>query len=494
MLSIYNGVPKVIVLGSLEDCPESLRKSTFWMTVGVKDGDGSLKAQHVDAGDETFNAPAAGACVLFDIGQSSADLGDRVEALWRDAGLDVPARVEATGSTDLDTGNVMGALGAALAHENKQLGMDAVALDRQLVVLREDLEDARNQNRRLSRAIKDVVGDQSQLIYERQPESSTISLRAGTRIEQKMPVIGGLLRSLAFYATFAGRNGDAPGNLNARLEAREDGKIIESWKVPLSRLNGWVYCDINAYVPSRYRNVALVLTFEGDDAAAPMVTLARSLGDPQLFVSIDGKAQDGQCLAQKVFIGEPLALSARTLEAGPEDVFGKRSYRQTIPISARDTLRPCVERSLGPWPWLEDQGDAGILVHPTTDGASIAAMDVSWNTAIRGVHTIVNSPNKQAPLIDFSLVLSREPLSPDILDAYATAPVDEPFDFSGKGIADVSHCPWTRLEPGTARGLTLTVHGAEPNGTLYLLTRVPGYSKDYAHAFFRGIFLIGIHD
>lgn len=484
--SLYDSSTKILLSPGVSDveCRRRLGDldgvMLFKLGVGA---DGGLCATDPSGAGHTLNAPASGAVVIVAQGDHDSPLMHDVAALWTRAEFEPPPIV---GLGDGDDGgfaaNVCATLMSQLHQELRQTASDAVRLDRQIFALREELEGCRTIISETNIANR-LAGDLPVMAFERLPNNTFWDMGEQPEGAQLLPYSGHLIRAVAFAVDTPSALG--AGRLNASLVAREDDAVLARWEIENANADPWVILAVKDQIHARYRYVDLVLEWEGADGDAPRIGLSQVTGDREAFLRTSDAENEREMLALRVWTGAPLLGEdyARYVVL-PSEAERLADPRPAVKVPAHRLakVRAAVQRRFE-WEWLRAE-NSDLFLHPTLEGPSIAAVDLRWTSAVRGLSTLLSNPNAKAPQIAFGLVAARDVVSAETLEHIVNGE-----DAEGAEDADavIARQAWTVVPPGTVRPLELAFPEPEDGFKGYFLTKVAGDDVSFAHAWFRNI-------
>ncbi len=439
-------------------------------------GDGSIVALDQFGTSHSFNAPAGGA-VVFVADDAGRRLADDAVALWTRAKLPAPRIVDADAHDAAELQNaIFGALMGDLHAELRQTAEDAVRLDRQVAALREQLEHYRLSLSEL-KTWAHLAGRLPLLAFERLPENSVWSLGEEPSGAQLLPFAGNLIRAVSIQLN----NADflSNGRLTARLRAREDDSVLESWTIERATDDEWVVLAVKKDIPYRYRYVDLELDWDGDSDEAPAVRLANVIGDEEALLRSGGGTAAHQMLAMRVWTGSGFDAGDYkrfVTYPGETEKFAEGRLSVNVQPDLLARAEAVATRSVAS-DWLRSESNH-LHVQPAASGPSIAAVDLGWTSSVRGVSALLASPDAKAPRIAFSVVASEEELSEAALMEIAGGHRTE------RALAMLK---WTVVEPGTSRPMILEFPKPRSKVRAHFITKVSDDAGGDAQAWFRNL-------
>lgn len=467
---LYTGTPKLLAVGT--DTAGLVDEALYGCFSVRLDADGGIVVTGSD-GETTLGAPPTGP-VVIGAGEAAAATG--LSALWSRSGLSEPETVTLSGEVADDRARIAAAMARTALDAHRGACGEAVALDRQLAALREQLEDTRNKWQECSTALKAVTRDLPVLGFSTQSFKGTLAAGPEMVISQLLPFASLHCKAASIHIA---RPASAEGQLECHLMAQEDDVTLATWEGVDATAEGWRIFDMPAEIPWRYRGLRLVFTWTGPAEGAPELSLAPAAGMDRYFVHANAAPQPGVRLAMRAWTGHPTAPESG-FEARQGTARKRELSQQSVKLgrNAFEAHRKLVARSLGEWPWVTSD-DTGILVHPTLKGPSIVALDVDLPYAVTGFVLTLESPNVAAPEIEFLVAVFRDDVELD-LDSGLQNPL--PLDLA------VAESGWQPVLPGSAMPVEVKLAAGRIGPLqLVLATRVKGSSIAYAHAWFRDV-------
>ena len=489
-VSLFDSTTKVFTPSAAAG--RALRKALQPAAVSVltlrRNEAGALEAVDETGEAHSFNAPAAGAVAFVGGGKGGGPLVKEALALWEQAGLPPPPVAAAGAARPADAAGVANILSLLMGQLNEELehtAADAVMLDRQIAALREELEDCRM---RFSATVaRDaMLNTLPMLSFQRLPSGVFWDMGGAPEGTQLLPYAGNMVRAVSFWMD----NPEAldNGTLTAAIVAREDGAVLQEWEVGESGEVGeageasWVTLAVTQDIPYRYRYVDFVLQWRGDAATAPRIALSHAIGDEEGFVRFGGEPSAYEMLALRVWSGEafdPQRHGRFVIFAQERERLGDAPLSVRLPAASLEKAEKVVERNFE-WEWLKVEANH-LFLHPTTEGPSIARVDVTWTTPARGITAVFTNFHARAPLIAFALIAADGELRERQLVQAA----------KGKQVEGVLAAQeWSTLQPQVAQPVRLAFAQPRDAFHLYFLTRVPGRNVSHAHAWFRDLRLL----
>ena len=438
---------------------------------GKEDG---LQAVDATGREHALHGPANGATVLLRDPGDADEPFDKVMDLWRRSGLDAPAALD-TGASDrtMISRRVAESLVQQLEKELTQVSSNAIGLDKQIAVLREDLEDYRRNVEELQ-LVRRLAGEYPVLSFERKPSRSTARV-GGDALTQLLPYGGNVMSAVGISLSNLRAS---EGALELRLVAREDDSTLASWTLEASALkDGWNCVSIGRRIPTRYRFVDVHVRWKGFEEHAPSVRLSDAYGDSEGFASAAGVPLQNQMLALKVWTGnrfdEEVAANHAHFSSDRDRLTASTHY-QSVPeemLKAVEGLTdPGKDRS-----WLRAAGN-GVMVHPTSEGPSVAALDVSLTAPLTALTLSASVENPKSRPVSFRVVVV-DAASDDHL-TYARDPDLQGGDALHEGA-------WEEVLPCTELPLTCELAASVERAKILLMTKVVDGDESFAHAWFR---------
>lgn len=440
----------------------------------------NLIAADSSGNQHTFNAPANGAVVFVTDKSVDKKLQSAVMKLWADASFPKPKIIDAdkvTGSALKESlcKNFVDELEGELV----QTAQDAVRLDKQIAALREELENSRSRLSEVYAATR-LSGELPTIGFERRATNSLWDMGASSQGSQLLPFSGHLIRAVSFQLENPAVLEE--GQLVARLQAKEDDSILQTWTVERQGESDWINLAIDQEIPNRYRYIDLTLEWIGGSEDAPQVRLARATGDKEACLRTNPSSLDEHILALRVWTGN--AISSDDYERNflfPSHVEELNAHTLAVNVSPNmlAQVKPTIARKFE-WDWCKAEKH-DLFLHPTPAGPSIAEVDLSWASDVKGLSATLASLHKSAPEIAFSIVLAKGSISPSQIEQAAAGKISDDI---------LATYEWTTLSAGTAQ--PVVVEFAEPQAKFkaYFLTNAVGGDVSYSHAWFRNLKLL----
>jgi hypothetical protein len=481
---MFSGHPKIVACGLADAEAEALGDARVDVMVVERDASGGLVARGVrqaerDAGAPVaapVAAPFAGITVVACAGPAATcPVTEEFVALWTQSGLTAPevlAEADGTAATRARVAHAM--LSAALA-EHRDISAEAVSLDRQIAVLREQVEDARNKWQDALGALQAATRGLPVLAYHSQTVADWQTLAGGAVFRQRLPFPSAHCRAFGFRIDPARALG---GDLQCRLEAVEEGTALARWDGVAPDADGWVALTVPKDIPWRYRNLAFSLRWSGPEAAAPKLALANAAGLERFLLHRDGEPLRARRAAMRVWAG--LEQTLAPAEAATPDALAPSEDNEYGFFLTGDRLRAhteLVKRELRGHATVRVEGSR-ILVHPTpAPGPTAVSIPVEGPYPAAGIQLMAESPKQEAPRIDVmvacypaDLGLTLDPDSPDPL------PRDGALATSG----------WMPVQGGSSVPIMLELGGSRAF-QMVLATRVPGGNSAFANLWFADV-------
>ena len=448
----------------------------------IKDSgaDSDLAAIDINGKLHTFFGPANGAVVCVKTPSSSTETLDKLVTLWENAGYTAPATVNVTDITSKDTAvEISKSFLTQLGSELHQVSEDAVKLDKQVALLREDLEDYRRSIHELKLESR-LQGHFPSLTFDREPGNSSITIDA-SQIKQLLPYAGNLLSAIAVHIPdFATRH---DGALVARLIAREDNTELANWKVDANDIQGpWIHFSLQKRISTRYRFIDLVLEWQGNYVTTPRLSLADAFGDEDGFLKIVDVSQTNQMLAMRVWTGAQFDKE----KANGCIVFPSEVSRLNNDVLLRKIPESLITQVQGignpkvDFKWVNThQND--IFVHPTLPGPSIAQLPIKLSSPVTGMQTRLSLEHEQSKPVSFriaAIAASSGKIKQYIKKSDAT--LDGVLFDSG----------WNSIIGRSEKPLQLNFNSSSSDFIVVLQTRSDENDASYGHAWFRDIKVI----
>ncbi len=448
----------------------------------IKDAgsDSELAAIDINGKLHTFFGPANGAVVCVKTPSSSNETLDKLIALWESAGYSAPATVDVTDIASQDTAvEISKSFLTQLGSELHQVSEDAVKLDKQVALLREDLEDYRRSINELQLESR-LRGHFPSLTFEREPGNASISIDT-SQFRQLLPYAGNLLSMIAVHVPdFATSHN---GALIAKLIAREDNAELANWKVDANDIQGpWVHFSLQKRISTRYRFIDLVLQWEGNYVTTPRLSLADAFGDEDGYLKIFDESQINKMLAMRVWTGSQFdKKKANGCIVFPSEV--SKLYSDVLLRKIPESLITQVQGVGNPkvgFKWVNTQQN-DIFLHPTLPGPSIAQLPVSLPSPVTGMQTRLSLEHEKSKPVSFriaAITASSRNVKKYLKKCDAT--LDDVLFDSG----------WNSIVGRSEKPLQLNFNKPSSDFVVILQTRSDEKDASYGHAWFRDIKVI----
>lgn len=443
--------------------------------------DGQLMARDTSGSEHSLNAPAIGSVVLVRGHGDDEDAANACAMLWERAGIAPPAIVSDRDAdpTDLPA-RVLAAIVSALEAELRQTAASAVRLDRQIAILREELEDTRAHLAEARRADRQSL-NLPLIAYERVSNGATRRMDEFPLLRQLLPYAARHVCGVAFQVeepTFADG-----GALTASLRAREDDSVLASWQVEKVSADGWVVLSVDEALPYKYRYVDLELKWIGTGGPAPEIRLADAFGDPDGYLRTAEEADPHNMLALRIWTGDAFQRAVHDSSANfpTADRFQPQGML-SVPVTRRQLsqVEPVTEHDFD-WAWYRQDGDT-LFLHPVLAGPSIVRLDLTSDMHVAELVAFGCNKNGNAPPIEFSIIVAGSPLDAAALEA-AAGGATSPDTILGSS-------DWTSVAPGTVAPASVRLKTRSEAPHVYFMVRVTGESIEYAHFWFSNIRMV----
>lgn len=435
-----------------------------------------LSATDPTGQEHVLYGPANGAAVLLREPGDTDGTFERTVDLWRSAGLDVPAALSTAELDDADTPRrVTESLVRQLQKELSAVSSNAVRLDRQIAVLREDLEDYRRNVEELQ-LTRRLAGEFPVLSFERKPTRSSLRT-GGETASQLLPYTGNVMSAIAINLSDV-RPGD--GLLVLWLTAREDDSTLAEWELDASSLkNGWNAVSIARRIPTKYRFVDLHVRWKGFDGQAPRVHLSDAYGDADGFARTSTAPVQNRMLAMRVWTGnrfDDAVASEYVHDPIDRDRLTAPAHYQNVPEGVLKSVEGLTDKGADRQ-WLRVSKN-GVLVHPTSDGPSIAALNVALSDALTGLALSACVDNEKSRPVSFRVVVLDQ--ESDVFRKYVQDPDLQGHETLYEG-------DWEEVLPCTELPLVCEFSTSVERAKVLLMTKVADGNDAFAHAWFRNI-------
>lgn len=315
-------------------------------------------------------------------------------------------------------------------------------------------------------------------------EPNVLATASGGRISQILPVASVGVSAIALHIAKAAPRGNAV--LQASLQSVEDGRVIETWSIPVAEIDaGWMTLSLKNTIAGLRRTLRLIVSVDGQRADLPTLSLGNAqpldlfrLQDPDLRQSISSSS-----LALQVYVGLPGVVPPTRTGFSP-----RTSQDNAAPGLRETSLLPEVlaltrqvhldEESSGFEGVTYLEGDRIVSCHPPAFGTTIAKIAGGCPAGTLRLSANLLVAHEKAKDVEFALVVGRD--ESRIAHLLSGTADPEPGEgFSG----------WVRVPAKQPRfgSLYLDAAAAEAND-LYLATRMvdPG-NHDFAWARFLNI-------
>jgi hypothetical protein len=315
-------------------------------------------------------------------------------------------------------------------------------------------------------------------------EPNVLATASNGSISQILPVASVGVSAVALHVAKA-----APGSestLRATLQSVEDGRIIETWSVPVAELNtGWMTLSLQKTIAGLRRTLRLVVSVEGQRSDLPSFSLGNAqplalfrLQDADLRQSISSSS-----LALQVYVGlpgvvppNPGTFAARASQDKSEPGLREVTLDQDLLSHTRQAHLDTESAGFDGVSYLE--GERIVSCHPPAFGSTIAKIAGGCPIGALRVSANLLVAHEKARDVEFALVVGRD--EGRIVDLLAGATDPQ----AGEGFSG-----WIRVPAKQPRFGSLYLDApAREASDLYLVTRMvePG-NHDFAWARFLNI-------
>lgn len=315
-------------------------------------------------------------------------------------------------------------------------------------------------------------------------EPNVLAAASGARISQILPVASVGVSAIALHVSKPAPRSEAL--LNVALSSVEDGRIIESWSVPVAEIEaGWMTLALKSTIAGLRRTLRLIVSVDGQRPDLPTLSLGNAqplelfrLQDPDLRQSISSGS-----LALQVYVGLPgVVPPSRT-------GFSPRTAQDNGTPGLRETSLAPEILALTHQVHLDDdssgfegvtylEGERIVSCHPPAFGTTIAKISDGCPASTLRLSANLLVAHEKARDVEFALVTGRD--EGRIINLLSgTAEPDPGEGFSG----------WVRVPAKQPRFASLYLDAASREASdLYLATRMvdPG-NHDFAWARFLNI-------
>ncbi|WP_374650936.1 DUF6212 domain-containing protein [Dongia sp.] len=429
--------------------------------------------------------PQLAAVIAFDPGDR--ELADRAGD-WlrkrRHAGVSDTAVIGADDAAGFAAHMMVVAQG--LAQRNAEL---TTALFRQLADARQANEELQNRFAALEAFIDRAGLQPFDIAFVNSPveddtEPNVLATAGSGGISQILPVASSGVSAVALHvAKAAPRSG---GTLRAALQSIEDGRIIETWTVPIAEINaGWMTLSLQKTVAGLRRTLRLLVSAEGQRADLPTLSLGNAqplalfrLQDADLRQSISSSS-----LALQVFVGLPGivpperdAFAARAGHDKADQGLRELALPQDILFKTQQVNLDMESSGFDGVSYLESE--RVVSCHPPAFGSTVARIAGGCPQGALRVSANLLVAHEKARDVEFALVVGDD----EGRIAGILAGTDDPRP--GEGFSG-----WVRVPAKQPRFGSLYLDApARAQSDLYLVTRMvePG-NHDFAWARFLNI-------
>ena len=480
----YTRKPAILFSGRLSDSVKALAGDAYELLKIKRVADDHLLVRD-QAGQERRLAEAPlqlAGIVAFD--QNDRELVDRTtDWLQKRRNTGVPAAHQLAAEDGAGFAAAILANAQALAQKNAVL---TTSLFRQLAEARQANEELQNRFAALEAFIDRHGMQPFELAFINPPvdddtEPNVLVTASDGRISQILPVASVGVSAIALHITKAAPRSDAV--LNVALNSVEDGRMVESWSVPVADIDaGWMTLSLKSTIAGLRRTLRLVISVDGHRLDLPTLSLGNAqpldlfrLQDPDLKQSISSSS-----LALQVYVGLPgvvpphrSSFSARAAQDNAAPSLREVSLPQDVLVQTAQVHLDEDSSGFDGVSYLDDERI--VSCHPPAFGTTIARIAGGCPAGTLRLSANLLVAHEKAKDVEFALVACRdEGHVVHLLSGTADPAPGE--GFSG----------WIRVPAKQPRFASLYLEAAaREGGDLYLATRMvePG-NHDFAWARF----------
>ena len=315
-------------------------------------------------------------------------------------------------------------------------------------------------------------------------EPNVLATASNARISQILPVASSGVSAVALHVAKPAPRSEAI--LQASLASVEDGRVIESWSIPVAEIEaGWMTLSLKSTIAGLRRTLKLVVSVDGQRADLPTLSLGNAqplalfrLQDAELRQSVSSSS-----LALQVYVGLPGVVppnrgsfSARAAQDNDAPGLREMSLPQDALTQTQQVHLDDDSSGFDGVTYLE--GEHTLSCHPPAFGTTIARIAGGCPAGTLRLSANLLVAHEKARDVEFALVVGRE--EGRIIDLLSGTSEPAPGEgFSG----------WIRVPAKQPRFASLYLDApAREAGDLYLATRMvdPG-NQDFAWARFMNL-------
>ena len=312
-------------------------------------------------------------------------------------------------------------------------------------------------------------------------EPNVLATASNARISQILPVASAGVSAVALHVAKPAPCSEAI--LNASLSSIEDGRIIETWSIPVTEMEaGWVTLSLKSTIAGLRRTLKLVVSVDGQRADLPTLSLGNAqplalfrLQDADLRQSVSSSS-----LALQVYVGLPGVVppnrgsfSARTSQDNEAPGLREMALPEAALTQAQQVRLDEDSSGFDGVTYLE--GERTLSCHPPAFGTTIARIAGGCPAGALRLSANLLVAHEKARDVEFALVVGRE--EGRIIDLLSGTTEPMPGEgFSG----------WIRVPAKQPRFASLYLDSAAQEASdLYVATRmVEAGNHDFAWARF----------
>ncbi len=479
--------PAIFFSGQIGDSLKALAAENYALLKIKRVADDHLMVRDMNGDEMRLSEAPARIAALIAFAPGDTELVGRA-AEWlgkrRNAGMPAVAQMAAE---DL-TAFASLLLGSAedTARRNAEL---TTSLFRQLADARQANEDLQNRFAALEAFIDRAGLQPFDIAFVNPPVDdetapNVLATAGAGGIAQILPVASTGASAIAIHVARAAPKSE--GTLRAALQSVEDGRVIETWSVPIAEINaGWLTLSLQRSVTGLRRTLRLIVSVDDPRSALPVLSLGNAQPLP-LFRIEDAdlrEAISSASLALQIFVGLPgIVPPGRGAFAGgarrDKGEAGLREFALPIELLARAEQVNLDSESSGFDGVTYLDGERIVSCHPPAFGSTIARIAGGCPAGAVRVSSNLLVAHEKARDVEFALVVTRDEMRVVDLLAGATDPLP------GEGFSG-----WVRVPAQQPRFASLFLEApARESGDLYLVTRMvnPG-NHDFAWARFLNV-------
>ncbi|WP_374385144.1 DUF6212 domain-containing protein [Dongia sp.] len=360
------------------------------------------------------------------------------------------------------------------------------SLFRQLADARQANEDLQNRFAALEAFIDRAGLQPFDLAFINPPlddeaEPNVLGTAGAGGVSQILPVASTGVSAIGLHVARAAPRSD--GILHAALQTVEDGRLVETWSLPIAEIGvGWLTLGLQKSLAGLRRTLRLIISVDDPRANLPSFSLGNAQPLPLFRVQDADLRQSisSASLAMQVYVGLPGVVppGQGAFAGGKGQEKGEPGLREfALPAGLLGTTRQVNldSESSGFEGVSYLDGERIVSCHPPAFGSTIAKIAGGCPEGAVRVSANLLVAHEKARDVEFALVVSRD--EGRVVNLLAGAADPQPGEgFSG----------WVRVPAQQPRFASLFLDApAREKGDLYLVTRMvtPG-NHDFAWARF----------